>query len=118
MSDFDQLISREWLDEFKMPLFQPRSRAWRCARRHQLVHLTTIKPPIGDGEATATARFNTESTARLLQLIQNHNLIDPVELWPFAADAFSYEMSDEYHRFYIAETLGYTHIPRVIMTWM
>jgi ParB-like chromosome segregation protein Spo0J len=63
------------------------------------------------------AGFSKRSTVSILRLIQSDEPIDPIELWPFATDAFSYELADGYHRFYIAKTLGYTHIPADIMTW-
>ncbi|MEH2480179.1 hypothetical protein V1282_003536 [Nitrobacteraceae bacterium AZCC 2146] len=114
----DHVIPREWIDESRMGGFCPLTSAWSCVKPHELIPVEIIQPPMRDvGVMLDQNGFRKNGIIYTLERIRRADPIEPIRLWASPIDTFDYQVRDGFHRYYIAKTFGYTHIPADIEHW-
>ncbi len=78
------------------------------------IPITLIQPPVRN---LNTQNFNQARAHRLLKAIQQGVELPPVEVDEppsHTLGVYIYRLCDGFHRFYLSEVLGFTHLPVVI----
>ena len=111
-------INCDELLEKDVNFFQNTNFFYDFKREHgvQLVALSSISPPMRDGQKIWFR--DNETVVGLLLKMKNKDPLPPVTVWSLGKKLSDfYSVRDGFHRFYLSIAMGYTHILIRINDW-
>jgi hypothetical protein len=106
-------IPAKWLQLAGMQNFKPLRSSYRCDQPHTLIPVANIEPPQrAPGVIRDANGFRRDDMMKLLADIKNDESIWPVKIEDGGPP---FRVYHGFHRFYASQTLGFSHLPVVIV---
>jgi hypothetical protein len=101
-----------WILEAGLHGFEPSTPGYRCDDEHQLIATADIKPiERNEGVTLDMNGFERKRMMRILFGIRDGDSIPPILLWPMEAGPWRFQLRDGFHRYYVARTFKFSHVP-------